>query len=299
METEPLFQIIVTVPRPALEAVANRINELGISGLQWEDDKNPCNLMVYVYGEKNSDRLIGKIDKFIDSIKEIFPDSCYEKTQKIQIDSQSWAHEWKKFFKPTKITELLIVKPTWENYIPEKGEIVIDIDPEMAFGTGTHESTHLCLKALENLMNMDQNLKGCSLLDIGTGTGILAIAAVKFGAKSAVGVDIDPIAIETAVKNASLNRVDQHCEFKTESIENLNGTFDMIIANINSETLCELAPRIAALHRPLGHLILSGIVNERADEVKTCFQKQGYENFHREIMNEWTSWQTTKIGESR
>jgi ribosomal protein L11 methyltransferase len=178
-----------------------------------------------------------------------------------------------------KIGEGIVVKPTWEPYEPSSGEIIIDIDPGMAFGTGTHATTKLCLESISSIFKRKAPYAAANqpvrVLDVGTGSGILAIAAVKLGAYEVVGVDIDPEAVVVALENASLNRVETNLHLSTTPLGQISGTFDIVVANILAEELVRLAPQLVAKVSPGGCLLLSGILLERESLVLDGFASSG------------------------
>lgn len=270
------------------ESVANRVIEVGIPGVQLVDGENSVIVTTYVDNKESAEYLIRDLSQFLDSLKEIFPEYRIGPLEVSDLESVDWAHAWKKYFHAFKVTENIVIKPTWEDYIPADQSIVIEIDPEMAFGTGSHETTRLCILKLESLSNQGSGLHGKTVLDIGTGTGILSIVAAKLGAKKAIGIDTDPHAVQTAIINSKRNNIIKLCEFSNLSLSKL-GTFDIIVANINSETLCDLSENIANRQNSGGSLILSGIIHERKDEMIEAFRKVGYSHFKVDSQGEWIS----------
>ncbi len=194
---------------------------------------------------------------------------------KIEVSSareEDWATAWKKYYHPTKVGKKLVVCPTWEEYSPNDGEVVMKLDPGMAFGTGTHDTTRLCMQLLEEHVNSDTEL-----LDIGTGSGILSVAAALLGAHSCIGCDIDPLAVRTAGENAELNNVSNTTEFVCGDLaEKIDGTFDTICANIVADVIIRLSPDIPALLKEDGVFIASGIIEERADDVIAALDEIGF-----------------------
>lgn len=192
------------------------------------------------------------------------------------VNEEDWATAWKKYYHPVEIGKSLVIVPCWEldSFMKDskkEGQTVITLDPGMAFGTGTHETTRLCLALLEECVTPDS-----TLLDIGTGSGILAVAALLLGAKSAAGVDIDEIAVKVAGENAELNgvrnRLDLYCGDLTEQID---GKFDVVCANIVADVIIRLSLDVTAFMKPDGVLLVSGIIEERKDEVTDALAKAG------------------------
>lgn len=181
---------------------------------------------------------------------------AYQTTYKA-IDEEDWAESWKAFFQPQKITPQIVVKPTWRAYTPEPEEIILEIDPGMAFGTGTHPTTVLCIQLLEAYLR-----PGCSVLDVGTGSGILLIAAAKLGAGAMAGIDLDPMAVSIARNNLNQNNVpDQHADLMCgHLVENISKTYDLVVANILAEVILDLLDTVVRVLRPGGLFICSGII---------------------------------------
>ena len=185
---------------------------------------------------------------------------------------EDWATAWKKYYHPTKVGERLVVCPTWEEYEENENEVVMRLDPGMAFGTGTHDTTRLCMQLLEEHVTNDTQL-----LDIGTGSGILSVAAALLGAKHCIGCDIDLLAVRTAKENAALNKVDDITAFVCGDLaEKVSGTFDTICANIVADVIIRLSPDIPALLKEDGVFIASGIIEERADDVIAALDDIGF-----------------------
>jgi len=191
------------------------------------------------------------------------------------IKQEKWAEAWKSNFKPIHVTPHLVIKPPWEEHPTKKGEVVVEIDPAMAFGTGTHPTTQMCLRALERLILSSPHSP--SILDVGTGSGILAIASRKMGAKKGLAIDIDPSAIACARKNAAANNIDGGINFRIGSLGRLRGIFDIIVANLLSQELLGLAPSLVKRMSPEGALIISGLLRGQRKEVISVFAEQGLE----------------------
>jgi ribosomal protein L11 methyltransferase len=185
------------------------------------------------------------------------------------INEEDWANTWKAYFKPTRIGTHLIIKPSWETFNSEPGDLIIELDPGMAFGTGTHPTTRLCLEALERHLPSTGPMR--SVLDVGTGSGVLAIAAALLGAAPITAVDIDPIAIDVARHNASQNGIGERIICSTTPLDELPGSYDLILANILAEDLVRMRHQLAARVANNGTLILSGILVEREELVSTGF----------------------------
>lgn len=197
---------------------------------------------------------------------------------------EDWAESWKQYYKPVHLGKITVV-PAWEKYEESKEEVVIRMDPGMAFGTGTHETTRLVLRLMQ-----DEILGGERVLDMGTGSGILSIAAVKLGAKSAAAYDIDPVAVKVARENAR----DGGCDNITVGVSDLlkgvdlsGGKYDLCLANIVADIILRMLPDIHEYVKADGKIILSGIIAPRADEIREALKKYGYTVIKEENENDW------------
>lgn len=176
---------------------------------------------------------------------------------------EDWINNWKKYFHPIPVGRKLLIRPDWEQTENPENRVVLDLEPGIAFGTGTHETTRLCMEFLEEYVK-----PGSTMLDVGCGSGILSVAGLLLGAKSAVGVDIDPLAVKTAVQNAERNHVAEHftgiCGSLTEQVQ---GTFDVVAANIVADVVIELTQNIGQYLAPGAVYLMSGIIDERERDV--------------------------------
>ena len=196
-----------------------------------------------------------------------------------RIDEQDWANAWKEYFWPVKITDTIVVKPSWRTYGARPEETIIEIDPCMAFGTGTHPTTALCLRMIENHLNA-----GDSFLDVGTGSGILMIAAAKLGASVVHGVDNDEMAVGVAQKNLRSNGIKRFQLIAGNLVETVDQAFDLVVANILAEVILVLLPNIRTVLRPKGVFICSGIIAAKKNSVLAGLQENGFVGF--EILKE-------------
>lgn len=187
------------------------------------------------------------------------------------IEQEDWQNAWKKYYHAMDIGQRLAIVPGWETYDTDR--IVITMDPGMAFGTGTHETTSLCLETLDSMVK-----GGERVLDIGTGSGILAIAALKLGAAEAEGVDIDPMCVRTADENAERNGVAEHFTVLVGDLsDKASGKYNIITANIVAAAILSLAPHVPVLMAPGARFIASGIIDTRKDEVLAGLRAAGLE----------------------
>lgn len=200
-----------------------------------------------------------------------------------EIPDEDWSRNWKVHFKPLRVGRRFIVSPTWEEPGPDPERLIIRIDPGRAFGTGHHETTRLCLEWLETCGDVQL----LSLLDIGTGSGILSIGAALLGFRSVLGIDNDPEAVETARENIEINRLSERVRTECATPEEISGRFDVIIANIQSVPLIRMSEDIASKVRDGGRLALSGILEEQADEVSSAYEKRGLKRAGVRSEGEW------------
>ena len=191
-----------------------------------------------------------------------------------EIDDQQWETAWRKHYKTLKVGQRLIIKPAWEDYEAEAGQVVIELDPGMAFGTGQHATTRLCLVALEGFLR-----PGAAVLDVGTGSGILAIAAAKLGASSVLALDINPAAVEIARSNVAANGLARPVAVEEGTLprgqSTWQGSFDLVAANIVADVIEELAHSLTRSLKTNGVLIAGGILEERLDGVAERFEEAG------------------------
>ncbi len=206
------------------------------------------------------------------------------------VDDADWNENWKKYFKAFEIGKKLAICPSWESYDNADNRTVISLDPGAAFGTGSHATTSLCLEILENRVTNDT-----TVLDIGTGSGILAIAADLLGAKSAIGVDIDAQSVKTAIANAEINGVSEKTEFLVGDLaEKVSGKYDIVCANIVADVVMRLFDNVANFMKDDGILIVSGIIDMRALEVEKSAIEHGFKITESLMREEWHAFVLTK-----
>jgi ribosomal protein L11 methyltransferase len=201
------------------------------------------------------------------------------------VQDQDWESAWKAYFKPLHVGRRFVVKPTWEEYAARPGDLVLELDPGMAFGTGAHPTTQLCLEALEDVVQ-----SGERVLDFGTGSGILALAAARLGA-TVIGLDIDPIAASAADLNVTANHLRDCVRIQGGDLEALSpdDRFDGIVANILAGVILDYAEGLAERCRPGGWLVASGIIDHRADAVVAGLQAAGFTDARRLCRGEWVA----------
>ena len=203
-----------------------------------------------------------------------------------EIKNEDWAEAWKKHYAILPIGTRLVIKPSWLAYAPRAGEVVVELDPGMAFGTGLHPTTRMCLQAVEARARPVMHV-----LDVGTGSGILSIAAAKLGAASILALDTDPIAVQAARKNAEINRIASVMRVERGSIDAARDRagYDLVCANILAEVVTELAPALAASLRATGCVIASGILDYKADGVADALERAGLAVVEKMVEEDWVT----------
>ena len=201
------------------------------------------------------------------------------------VDQEDWAESWKKDFQPIRLGEHMVVKPSWCDYAPHPGDHIIELDPGMAFGTGTHETTGMCVRLVERHVRPGQKV-----IDIGTGTGILAIAAAHMGARDVLAIDLDPVAVRVAEENVRANGFARVIRTRQgDLLDHVDEAADVVIANIIADVIIQLAAPVLAHILPGGLFICSGIARERKAEVVSALEAAGYQSLEILDDGEWTA----------
>lgn len=274
------------------------------------EDANEIDQMNSCYGElidesmKNADRSHGAVSIYVPEDRnpaysiEFIKNRLNEIGIKYELTlsglkEEDWANSWKKYFKPIKIGKKLVIVPSWEKYVQTPDDIVIEIDPGMAFGTGTHETTCLCANMIENYIKPNYKV-----LDIGTGSGILAIAAAKMGASLVNAYDIDPVAVKVAKENCLINNCTNICCEVSDLLDNVkpvDGGYDFVSANIVADIIVRMAPDISRFMKQNGLLAVSGIINTQSDRVKKSLEKYGLKLLELTSQNDWNAMLFTRL----
>lgn len=285
--------------RLAVELISDIFQNLGTSGVVvddphlepvegWGSDAVPRPLQPAVTGYLPADgRLENRRAELERALADLVRNQGLRFTIAYQaLDEQDWAEAWKAFFHPQPITARLVVKPTWREYTPTPGQQVIEIDPGMAFGTGTHPTTAMCVQLLENHLQA-----GDSVLDVGTGSGILLIAAAKLGAGRLSGVDSDPIAVSIARENLDLNAIPKEgAELRCgHLVDTVAQRFDVVVANILADVIIDLLDQVPAVLAPGGRFICSGIIQGRREEVLSKMAACGLQFVESMEQDEWVA----------
>lgn len=236
----------------------------------------------YFAEEDNIEDVLEYVNERLTELKEMGLDLGEAKVEHEKMYEEDWANTWKQYYKPSKVGEKIVVKPIWEEYEAKDGELVVDLDPGMAFGTGTHETTRMCIQALERYVKEES-----TVFDVGCGSGILAIAAAKLGAKLAVGVDLDPVAVESSIENVGYNNLNNIEILHGNLVEVIDGKADIVVANILAEIICILTDDVKRVLKDGGIFITSGIIHDRVDMVCEKLEATGFEVIEKNRDGEW------------
>jgi ribosomal protein L11 methyltransferase len=212
-----------------------------------------------------------------------------------ELAEEDWAEAWKKYYTILHVGQHLVIKPSWLEYAPQSDDIVVELDPGMAFGTGLHPTTRLCMRALENyspnLAKVSEPSQGYKMIDVGTGSGILSITAAKLGAREILALDTDAVAVETARRNIAFNHTEPIVRIEQGSLdaEKQRDQFDVVCINILAEVICELAPAIASALKSPGIVIASGILDYKADTVVEALNAVGIDIIEKKQEDDWVA----------
>ena len=292
-------QIRVTVKLEQLDALT-AIMSMVSNNLQIEDysdiDLKTCYGDLIDESILNADKTIASVSVYLPAERSVAESIAFlkerfaavglddAKIETVGVNEEDWANSWKAYYKPIKIGKKLVIVPAWEKYTPAEGELIVRMDPGMAFGTGTHETTRLVIELLEKYTKRD-----CRMLDVGTGSGILAICASKLGAAECRAYDIDPMAVRVAnenIKDSGLPNIT--CEV-SDLLRHVDRSrpYDLICANIVADIIIRMTPDVGALMHENTVLLASGIIVERSSDVIECFEKNGFRIVEQLVENGW------------
>ena len=301
------IEVKIKTTTEAVEIVSNIMYEAGVGGLVIED---PNDILMKSQNEEDwdyidpqllktnfegvivkgyfpeSENLIDKVELIrqnVEKIPQYDLDKGLGEVTTSEVNDEDWNYTWKKHYKPKKIGEKIVVKPSWEKYIKKDEEIIIELDPGTAFGTGTHETTIMCLRQLENYVKKDHDV-----IDVGCGTGILAIGAAQLGAKKVIAVDLDEVSVKVSNENIISNEVQNIVEVRHGNLVDLiDEKSDIVVSNIIAEVIIKL---IEDLHRVLkkdGIFIASGIIKEKIEIVEDVLTENSMQIIDIITMGEW------------
>ncbi|MGB9628389.1 MAG: 50S ribosomal protein L11 methyltransferase [Thermodesulfobacteriota bacterium] len=285
IERKRWLSVTLWIPKEFTEGISNLLFEQGASGIEeLEEDLNWKRIRSYLPQDGSEKKVLRSLRGYFKSLQNLHPELPQIKMDVLSIPEEDWGESWKRFFKPVHVPPRFLIKPPWSKVQPQDGQIALSIHPKMAFGTGTHPTTKLCLQALEKAIKK----KTLSVLDVGTGSGILSIAAAKLGAKKVLGLDIDRVAINNARENVKENRVSDVVQLRLGRIGRVQGRYDVIVANIDFKNLVRMKKTILKHLKRSGILILSGLLNGERDRILEHYWKTGHFNWNKSLQEgEW------------
>lgn len=304
------IEVNIKTTTEAVEAITNILFENGAQGAMIEDpkdfnfqkaneydwdyveedvfkrhDDDAVYIKTYISEEKNIAEFIDSVRVRIIELRDFGIDIGEGKIFTDSVKEEDWANNWKKYYKPLRIGEHIVIKPEWEDVDSQNGDIVVELNPGMAFGTGDHETTSMCISNLEKYVN-----KGDLVYDIGCGSGVLGIVAAKLGAKEVVGIDIDEVAVKVANENIEKNKVSSNMKAivgnLADEIEESKKA-DVIVANIIADIIVILSEDTRKYLKDGGIFITSGIILSKVDTVRKALEKNGFEVVEVQKKGEW------------
>ena len=315
MMPEFWLELAVTAEPEAVEAISEVMSRYAEGGVAIEepyelaDDGQvalpiagaPVTVRVYVPADAAGEEARQRIEQGMWHLRQIGSGGISNVSVR-RLAEADWANAWKEHYHVTHLGRRTVIKPSWREYTPQPGEVVVELDPGMAFGTGLHPTTRNCVIALEEALS-----PGDRVLDVGTGSGILAIAALKLGAASVLALDVSPIAVEAARANAAANGLAERIELRLATLEGAAGepyaplprdlamlgpeigTYDVVVANIIARVITQLAPALLRATRPGGTLIASGIIAERRHEAEEPLRAAGLRDLRALVEGDWVT----------
>ena len=302
-------EISILTTNEAVEAVSNILHEAGASGVVIEDSGELTRERIDQFGEiyalnpsdfpKNGvvvKAYLSATSFLAETVEEIkaaitnlinFDINIGENLLSIsEVNEEDWATAWKKYYHPVKISERFTIVPTWEDYTPvSTDELIIELDPGMAFGTGTHPTTVMCLQALEKVVK-----QGDSVVDVGTGSGVLSVGAALLGASQVHALDLDLVAVNAAKENVELNKVDHVVEvFHGNLLDTVKEPADVVVANILAEIIMTFTDDAFSIVKPGGYFVTSGIIGAKKEDVKNALIASGFEIEEVLMMEDWVA----------
>lgn len=314
-------EVTVHTTEEAIEMISNFIHELGAGGVSIEESGTlnkqrdtslgqwyelPLNdipegrAVIKGYFSEGTDMeaILLELKRSVETLREYDIDTGEPTYELKEVDDEDWANAWKQYFKPLRITDRLTIKPTWEEYTPGPDELILELDPGMAFGTGTHATTALCLKTLERVIQ-----GGEDVIDVGTGSGVLAIAAAKLGAGRVLALDLDPVSVSSATENAKLNGLERQITVKlSDLLQVINehrasgaseGTLgvklpvQVVVANILAEIILMFVDDVYEVLESGGTYIVSGIIKAKKASVEEALTAAGFIITERHEEQDW------------
>ena len=314
------IRVSIFTTAQGIDAVCAALSDIGMNSVQIEDEaefeqfleenkkywdyvddelieqkKGETKVIVYVKNDEKAGESLAAIKGALAAVKsgENGADCGRLELETDGLNEQDWANNWKKYFKPIEIGEKILIQPEWEKYDGNTDRTVFTVNPGLTFGTGTHNSTKLCIAELEKAIN-----DGCSMIDIGCGSGILSVISLMLGAAHATALDIDPNAVHVAYDNARRNGVDES-KYRVYSgdiltdkdlFDKINDRkYDVVAANIVADVIIALLPTVKKIIAPGGVFICSGIINERLDDVTAAMKNESISVHHTDTDGEWSA----------
>ncbi|MEB6548043.1 50S ribosomal protein L11 methyltransferase [Heyndrickxia sporothermodurans] len=300
-------EIMIHTTNEAIEPISNILHEAGASGVVIEDpfdlvkeredqfgeiyQLNPDDypeegVIIKAYLSVNSflGETVEEIKQAINNLALFNIDIGQNQVTISEVNEEEWATAWKKYYNPVKISEKFTIVPTWEKYeAVSSDELIIELDPGMAFGTGTHPTTVMCIQALERTVKQND-----TVIDVGTGSGVLSIAAALLGASQVTALDLDEVAVQSAKLNVKLNKVqDKVTVSKNDLLNGMNGQVDVVVSNILAEVIMSFTDDVAKAVKPNGYFIASGIIQQKKDQVKDAIISSGFTIVETIVMEDW------------
>jgi ribosomal protein L11 methyltransferase len=302
-------EIMIHTTNEAVEPISNILHEAGASGVVIEDpfelvkerqdqfgeiyQLNPDDypeegVIIKAYLPVNSflGETVEEIKLAISNLASFNIDIGRNQVTISEVNEEEWATAWKKYYNPVKISEKFTIVPTWEDYTPvSSDELIIELDPGMAFGTGTHPTTVMCIQALERTVK-----KGDTVVDVGTGSGVLSIAAALLGAGKVEALDLDDVAVQSAKLNLKLNKVHHIAEVRqNDLLKGVETQADIVVANILAEVILRFTEDVGRVVKPEGHFIASGIIQQKKNQVKDAIIEAGFTIEETLVMEDWVA----------
>ncbi|MGG4504549.1 50S ribosomal protein L11 methyltransferase [Heyndrickxia sporothermodurans] len=300
-------EIMIHTTNEAIEPISNILHEAGASGVVIEDpfdlvkeredqfgeiyQLNPDDypeegVIIKAYLSVNSflGETVEEIKQAINNLALFNIDIGQNQVTISEVNEEEWATAWKKYYNPVKISEKFTIVPTWEKYeAVSSDELIIELDPGMVFGTGTHPTTVMCIQALERTVKQND-----TVIDVGTGSGVLSIAAALLGASQVTALDLDEVAVQSAKLNVKLNKVqDKVTVSKNDLLNGMNGQVDVVVSNILAEVIMSFTDDVAKAVKPNGYFIASGIIQQKKDQVKDAIISSGFTIVETIVMEDW------------
>ncbi|MHB8171741.1 MAG: 50S ribosomal protein L11 methyltransferase [Thermincolia bacterium] len=303
------MEISVTVDRDGVEAVSNTFERIGSGGVVIEDPllvdeyinsnrwdyyelpsqpalaENKVLVKGYLPEDRRLPERLEELREQLNNLQQYYLPGCHAEIATSTVAEEDWANSWKVYFKPEKVGQRVVIKPSWEEYQAQKDEIIVELDPGMAFGTGTHHTTAMCIRALEKYLQPGQRV-----YDVGTGSGVLSITAAKLGAGQVLAIDLDETAVRVAKANVEASGENHRIKvIQGNLLDVVKEPADLVVANIIADTIKVVSPDVLSRLAPGGIFIVSGIIDDRAQDVRTKLLSDGFKIIGEETSGGWVA----------